>query len=60
VPYPTAASFRKHNKRAVGKVGKTAAHMATKMEARGVKPGIAIATASKYIAKHSKGLMNRG
>jgi hypothetical protein len=53
MPYPTAASFRKHNRRSVGKVGRTAAHMATRMEASGVPAGEAIATANKYIGRHS-------
>lgn len=60
MPWPTARSFRKHNRNAVGKVGTTAAHMATRILQRTGDEGEAIATANKYIARHRGSPRPRG
>lgn len=54
MPWPNAKSFKKHNKKAVGKKGTKAAHMATKILSKTGNEGEAIATANKFLKSHGK------
>lgn len=51
MPWPNAKSFRKHNKKAVGKRGNKAARMATHVLESTGDEGEAIATANKWLSK---------
>ncbi len=64
MPWPTARSFSKHNKKATGKVGTKAAKIATAVLKSTGDDGKAIRIANSYVKKHKgtapRGLMNRG
>jgi uncharacterized protein YdaT len=63
VPWPTAKSFRKHNRRSVGAAGQKAANIATGLLKKGASEGKAIRIANGYLKHHGprrRGLINQG